>query len=98
MAYGAVFLRIMVTAMPMMSVCYPMIVQFQAMMRAKESLICSLLRKGVLDIPLLFLMDALFPLYGCMWVQPIVDTVSLLAAVWLYRRIKREEALPVPAE
>ena len=29
--YGAGFLRCMVTAMPMMSVCYPMIIQFQAM-------------------------------------------------------------------
>lgn len=29
--YSAAFLRRMVTAMPMMSVCYPMIIQFQAM-------------------------------------------------------------------
>ena len=90
-AYGAVFLRIMVTAMPMMAVCYPMIVQFQAMMKAKESLVCSILRKGVLDIPLLFLMDALLPLYGCMWVQPMVDTISLVVAFVLYRRIQRRE-------
>lgn len=75
--YGAVFLRCMVTAMPMMALCYPMIIQFQAMGRARESLVCSILRKGVLDIPLLYLMDALFPLYGCMWVQPIVDAISL---------------------
>ena len=68
--YGAVFLRCMVTAMPLMALCYPLIIQFQAMGRARESLICSILRKGVLDIPLLFLLDGLFPLYGCMWVQP----------------------------
>ena len=53
--YGAVFLRCMVTAMPMMALCYPMIIQFQAMGRARESLVCSILRKGVLDIPLLYL-------------------------------------------
>lgn len=94
-AYGADFLRIMVTAMPMMSVCYPMIIQFQAMMKARESLICSILRKGVLDIPLLFLMDALLPLYGCM--QPIVDTVSLLVALLLYRRLQKQEAPPAAA-
>ena len=93
-AYGAVFLRIMVTAMPMMAVCYPMIIQFQAMMKVRESLICSILRKGVLDIPLLFLMDALVPLYGCMWVQPIVDTTSLVVALLLYRRIRRTESRP----
>ena len=86
-SYGAQFLRIMVTAMPMMSVCYPMIIQFQAMGKVKESLICSIVRKGVLDIPLLFILNAAFSLYGCMWVQPIVDTVSLVVAITLYKRI-----------
>ena len=90
-AYGASFLRLMVTAMPMMSVCYPMIVQFQAMGKAGESLICSVLRKGVLDIPLLFIMDALLPLYGCMLVQPTVDSISLIVALLLYRRIRKGE-------
>lgn len=87
--YGAAFLRIMVTAMPLMAVCYPMIIQFQAMGKAKASLVCSVLRKGVLDIPLLFLLDGLLPLYGCMMVQPIVDAVSLAAAVVFYLRINR---------
>lgn len=90
-AYGASFLRLMVTAMPLMSVCYPMIVQFQAMGKAGESLICSVLRKGVLDIPLLFIMDALLPLYGCMLVQPTVDSISLIVALLLYRRIRKGE-------
>lgn len=91
-AYSAAFLRIMVVAMPMMSVCYPMIVQFQAMGKVKESLVCSILRKGVLDIPLLFLLNALFPLYGCMAVQPIVDSVSLVVALWFYRRLRHASA------
>ena len=92
-AYGAVFLRCMVVAMPMMALCYLMIIQFQAMGLAKESTICSILRKGVLDIPLLFLMDYLFPLYGCMWVQPIVDTISLVVALYLYRALKKPKAV-----
>lgn len=90
-SYAAAFLRRMVTAMPLMSVAYPMIIQFQAMGRVRESLVCSILRKGVLDIPLLFLMDALVPLYGLMWVQPIVDLISLSVAVVLYLRIRRKE-------
>lgn len=89
-AYGAAFLRIMVLAMPMMAVCYPMITQFQAMGRVKESLICSVLRKGVLDIPLLFLLDGLIPMYGCTMVQPVVDCISMLMALWFYGRIMRE--------
>lgn len=92
-AYSAEFLRRMVTAMPMMSVCYPLIIQFQAMGKVKESLVTSVLRKGVLDIPLLFLMDRLMPLYGCMWVQPIVDSISLIIAGTLYFRLKRTEGV-----
>ena len=90
-AYAASFLRRMVIAMPFMSVCYPLITKFQAMGKAKESLTVSVLRKGVLDIPLYFVMDAVKPLYGCMWVQPIVDTVSLTVAVILNRRIVRRD-------
>ena len=89
--YAAAFLRRMVTAMPLMSICYPMIIQFQAMKRTKESLICSVLRKGVLDIPLLFWMDSLFPLYGLMWVQPIVDALSLMACVLFYQKLKKQQ-------
>ena len=70
-----------------------MIIQFQAMGKFKESMVCSVLRKGVLDIPLLFLMNGIFGLYGCMWVQPIVDTVSLLAAGAFYRQLRKTEAV-----
>ncbi len=88
--YAASFLRIMVTAMPLMAVCYPMIVQFQAIGRLKESLVCSVARKGVLDIPLLFILDRLWPLYGCMAVQPVVDAISLVIALVFYFRINAE--------
>lgn len=90
--YSAGFLRRMVTAMPMMSICYPMIIQFQAMGKFKESMVCSILRKGVLDIPLLFFMNGILGLNGCMWVQPIVDSISLIVASGFYRRMKITEA------
>ncbi len=89
--YAATFLRIMVVAMPMMSVCYPLIIQFQATGKIKESIICSVLRKGVIDIPLLFLLDHLKPLYGIMCVQPIVDTISLVVAIMFYVHIAHKE-------
>ena len=88
-SYAAAFLRRMVVAMPLMSVCYAMIIRFQAMGRARESLIVSILRKGVIDIPLLFLMDAVQPLYGLMWVQPIVDFIALSSAFILAKRIAK---------
>lgn len=92
-AYAAAFLRRMVVAMPLMALCYALILQFQAMGMARQSLICSVLRKGALDIPLLFLMDRLIPLYGCMWVQVIVDTMSLFIAWGMYLRLKKKEKI-----
>ncbi len=89
-AFAAAFLRRMVVAMPLMALGYAFILQFQAMGMARQSLICSLMRKGVLDIPLLFVMDHLIPLYGCMWVQAIVDTVSLLVAAFFYISLKKQ--------
>ena len=94
--YAASFLRRMVLAMPFMSICYPMIVKFQAMGKAKESLIVSVLRKGVIDIPLYFITDSIVPLYGCMWVQPIVDTVSLMAALFLNFHITKTTKQTIP--
>lgn len=81
-SYIVPFLRIQVVAMPFMALCYPSITLFQAMERSREALICSILRKGVVDIPLLFALNALWPLFGCMWVQPIVDFTSMLVAFY----------------
>lgn len=88
-AYSSVFLRIMVVAMPMMSLCYPMIIQFQAMGKVRESLICSVVRKGLLDIPFLFILNAVIPLYGCMAVQPVVDGISLVVSLFFYQKIQK---------
>lgn len=89
--YGAAFLRRMVVAMPLMSIGYCSTVHFQAMGHAREALVITVIRKGVLDIPLLMLMDSIYPLYGCMWVQPIVDFIAVLAVFYCSHRIRRLE-------
>jgi hypothetical protein len=42
-----------------------------------------------LDIPLLFVLDRLLPLYGCMLVQPIVDSIALIVVFAFYKRVNR---------
>jgi len=85
--YIADFLRCMVVAMPFMAFCYPIITNFQATGHVREAMICTLLRKGVLDIPLLFIYNTVWPLYGCMWVQPTVDFISMLTALYFIRKL-----------
>ena len=76
--YIAAFIRRIVVAMPFMAICYPSITLFQTTGHIKEALVCTMLRKGVLDIPLLILFNSLLPLLGCLWVQPVLDFISMI--------------------
>jgi Na+-driven multidrug efflux pump len=58
---------------------------FQAMGMGKQSLILSSLRQGVVNIPLLFLMNRLFGLYGIVWTQLISDIITAVVSYALYR-------------
>lgn len=91
-ALGARFLQIICWALPGMTVSFILTALFQATGHAKEALILSLCRKGALDIPLLFLMNALLPLWGLVIVQPITDTTTMLLAMVFYRRFCRRLA------
>lgn len=49
----------------------------QAFGKAKESLILSIARQGVIYIPLLFIMQSLLGFSGLIWAQPIADALTL---------------------
>jgi putative MATE family efflux protein len=96
-AYGATLLRIVCIAMPIMAVDFLITSMFQATGHGAQALTLSLIRKGVLDIPLMYLMNYLIPLYGLYSVQPIVDTIALVVAIILYvafiKKIKSKQVL-----
>ena len=52
----------------------------------------ALLRKVVLEIPLLFLMNAVWPLYGLPYAQLITEIILATAAVVMLRGIFRQDA------
>ena len=91
------FLRILCLAVPLMIVNFQMSFTFQAMGMGKESLIISSLRQGLINIPLLFLMDSLFGLDGIVWTQLISDilTAAISFAVYTvsYKRLIRQKEL-----
>lgn len=49
----------------------------QALGKAKESLILSVARQGVIYIPLLFTMQSFLGFNGLIWAQPIADAITL---------------------
>ena len=79
------FLRILCLAVPLMLFNLQISFTFQAMGMGKESLILSSLRQGVVNIPLLFLMNSLFGLYGIVWTQLISDIITAVVSYALYR-------------
>ena len=90
-SYAASFLRRMATAVPLVAFNYPMLIQFQAMGKMKESTILALIRKGVIDVPLLYLFDLIEPLYGLMWVLLMIDLIAMAVTLCFYFRIRRKE-------
>lgn len=87
---GASFLRILCLTTPMMAISYLITTMFQAMGQGRRALAISVFRKATIDVPLMFLMNRLVPLYGLLWVQPIVDTLSIGLSYALYRNFARQ--------
>ena len=62
----------------------------QAFGKAKESLILSVARQGVVYIPLLFAMQSLLGFKGLIWAQPIADAITLgIGLVFLAAILKK---------
>ena len=56
----------------------------------KESLIFAILRKIVLEIPALFILNLLFPLYGLAYAQLTAEVVLAVAAVIVLMRLLKK--------
>ena len=55
----------------------------------KEALIISACRQGIIYIPMILLMNAVFKMYGVIWAQTITDMLVLLISVVLYMKTNR---------
>jgi len=40
-------------------------------------------------------LDRLLPLYGCMMVQPVVDSIALMVVLFFYKRVNRSVMEPL---
>ena len=82
--YGAAFLRILCIGGPFSACAYAFISFFQATGESLKSFVLAILRKGLLDIPLMFMLLRALPVYGIVWATPIAGTVSCAVAVALF--------------
>lgn len=56
----------------------------------------GVMRWLVFNIPMLFLLNAVFGMYGIVWAQVTADTLTVLLSLWVLRRCR--PALPPRAE
>ncbi len=82
-SFGSSFLRVIALATPLASISYLTNTLFQATGRRLSSFFLSILRKGCMDIPLMFLFKSMFGMYGIVWATPTAETGSLIVAAFL---------------
>lgn len=94
-AYGTRFLRGMCICMPFMCLDFLAVGVFQACGMGGRSLIFAVLRKIVLEIPALFLLNHFVPLYGLAYAQTVSEIVLAIAAgLALFQIFRKLEAVP----
>ncbi len=91
-AYGRHFLRGMAFALPFLAMDFLAVGVFQACGKGMNALVFAILRKGVLEIPALFILNWLFPLYGLAYAQMTAEIVmSVIAVIVLVRMLSKME-------
>ena len=88
--FGTRFLRVLAFAAPLCAISYMANTIFQAAGRRKSSLALSIMRKGVVDIPAMYVFKMLMGLNGVVWATPFAEVVSVSVASVLYMKFRRE--------
>lgn len=93
--YGTRFLRGMSLALPFLCFDFVAVAVFQACGMGGKSLVFAILRKLVLEIPALFVLDKLYPLYGLAYAQLASEVVLAAAAAIvlanMFRRLQNKQ-------
>ncbi|MBQ9512216.1 MAG: MATE family efflux transporter [Lachnospiraceae bacterium] len=99
---GALFLRILCVGAPFSAFAYTYISAFQAVGKSARSFILAILRKGIVDIPLMFLLQRFFRATGVVLATPAADIVccgvALVMAIRFLKAARKEAASYVTIE
>ncbi|MBQ9264022.1 MAG: MATE family efflux transporter [Clostridia bacterium] len=82
--HGARFLRILCLGGPFSACAYAIISFFQATGKGMRSFLLAILRKGLLDIPMMFLLNQWIPINGIVMATPITDVICCVVALVLF--------------
>ena len=91
--YGTRFLRIRALATIVMFLSFIYVHFFQAVGRGSYALGLVVFRWALVNIPMLFLLNALFGMIGIVWAQLVSDCLVALVSALIYRRFRRRAVL-----
>lgn len=80
--------------MTLMCIDFTAVGVFASLGFGRYSLLFAILRKIVLEIPLLFLLNMIFPLYGLAYAQFGAEFILSIVAIFMLLRIFRQDAPP----
>ncbi|MCD7809006.1 MAG: hypothetical protein LUH02_06665 [Erysipelotrichaceae bacterium] len=92
---GTNFIRIRILATPLMFLCFSMVNIFNAFGEGKIALFLGVTRWAVINIPMLFILNALFGIYGLVWSQLISDTIMALISQYVFIHYRNKNQLNV---
>ena len=87
---GILFLRILCIGGPFSASAYTLISFFQATGKGMKSFSLAILRKGLVDIPLMFVLNMVLPIYGIVMATPIADLLCCVTANMMYTAFIRD--------
>lgn len=90
LALGTSFLSIACLATPLMITNVQMNYTFQAMGKGPQTLLLASCRQGLINIPLLFIMNSIFGLYGIICTQIIADGITMIISFSMYLSIYKQ--------
>lgn len=87
-ALASKFLRIRVLATPLMFMSFFTVYLFQAFGKGRISLFLGVTRWLVFNIPMLFLLNSLFGMFGIVWSQVTADSLTVLMSLYVYKKFR----------
>ena len=87
--YGAQFLRIRAPATIVMFLSFIYVHFFQAVGHGGKALLLIVVRWAAVNIPMLFLLNAIFGMYGVVWAQFVSDVLVAALSALIYRRFRK---------
>lgn len=92
--YGTAFIRGLCLAQPFLALDFTGVGVFQACGMGRTSLIFAIMRKILLEIPAMIVLNKLFPMYGLAYAQLIAEVILAIAAITKMRSIMKTTPTP----